>query len=279
MILFLSQQRIKRVLYLLIFLIILTWSKSSCQQETFVSIETIKEAYTQFHFTEVITLADQALAADPPPSEEERVQIYTYLAYTYVALGENDKAKESFKEALTLNPTLTLDPIYASPKIIAVFSEVKSALEAGTDEIGEDRVQQLPPIFKKDKRFGGAWRSLVLPGWGQLYKGHKKKAIVIFAVETFNVGTTLYAHFKMEQAHDEYRRARDPETIESTFDRYNSYYKLRNYFLLFTAVVLMYSHIDAAMSQPELETKEEKGTYWIPSITPTSFNLTCSIRF
>ena len=276
MILLFIRQFKRQALFYSIFLILLAWCKTYGQD---VTIDMIKEAYAQFEFTKVITLADQALTTDPTPSEEDRVQIYTYLAYAYIELGENDKAKENFEEALTLDPTLTLDPVFVSPKIIAIFSEVKASVEASKEEIEEEPEQLIPPIFEKDKRFGAAWRSLVLPGWGQLYKGQKKKAIAIFALQTISIGATLYSHFKMEQAHDEYLKARDPDTIESRYDRYNSYSKMRNYLVVVTAAVWMYSHIDAAVSQPIQEISEEKGTSLIPRITPTSFTLTYSVTF
>lgn len=270
----------KRVLVLTIFVMISASCYCSCQEGTIVSIDNIKEAYAQFRFTEVITLATQALTSDPSPSGEERVQIYTYLAYTYIALGENDKGKESFEKALAVDSSLTLDPTFVSPKIIAIFNEVKTAYDTREEEAAQEPVLFPTPPLGAQKRFGGAWRSLLLPGWGQLYKGHKKKAIAIFAVQTVNVGTTVYAHFKMKQAHDDYQQARDPETIESSYDRYNSYYKTRNYFFILTAAVWIYAHIDAAVSQPSFDVSvEEKGVLWIPIIKPTSCFLTCSIRF
>ncbi|UCE18063.1 MAG: tetratricopeptide repeat protein [Gemmatimonadota bacterium] len=276
---FFSRQFNNRVLILPIFLMIVIWCPVHCQEETRESIDKIIEAYTQFQFTDVITLAHQALTTDPPPSEEIRVQIYTYLGFAYTALGENDKAKENFEEALTLDPSLTLDPIYVSPKIIAIFSEAKAAVETSQEKIEREPVQPFPISITKDKRSGGAWRSLLVPGWGQLYKGQKQKALAIFTVHTINLGATLYLHLKMEDAHDEYRRARDPVTIEATYDRYNSYHKKRNYLLIFTALVWISSHIDAAVSQPKSDVSDGKSTSFIPEITPTSFNLTCSIRF
>ncbi len=50
---------------------------------------------------------------------------HRFLAYCYVALNEREKAKDSFHKALRVDPDLTLDPVYVSPKIIEVFEEVK----------------------------------------------------------------------------------------------------------------------------------------------------------
>lgn len=50
---------------------------------------------------------------------------HRFLAYSYVALNERKKAKDSFRRALIADPKLTLDPVYVSPKIIEVFEEVR----------------------------------------------------------------------------------------------------------------------------------------------------------
>ena len=265
-----------------ILVVTFAWGRNHVQNETGYSIEKIKEAYSQFLFTEVVTLAADALTHDPPPPEEERVEIHTYLAFAYIALGETEKAKESFEAALRLNPNLTLDPVYVSPKIIAIFNEVKSTIETLKESKEEEPLQPAHPIPKEDKRFGGAWRSLVLPGWGQLYKGQKRKAMIIFGIQTITISTSLYAHFRMEEAHDEYIRTQDPELIESKYDRYNSFYKLRNYFLLCTAATWLYSHIDAAVSQPSSEGEGDtmkKNILWIPTVREDSFSLCCTIHF
>jgi LysM repeat protein len=50
---------------------------------------------------------------------------HRFLAFAYVALNEPDRAKRCFREALKIDPDLRLDPVYVSPKIIAVFEEVR----------------------------------------------------------------------------------------------------------------------------------------------------------
>jgi len=49
-----------------------------------------------------------------------------FLAYAYIALHEHERAKESFRQALSIDPTLDLDPVYVSPKIIEIFRETQA---------------------------------------------------------------------------------------------------------------------------------------------------------
>jgi LysM repeat protein len=53
-------------------------------------------------------------------------KVHRFLAYAYVALDETTKAKDSFREALRVDPELKLDPVYVSPKIMDVFQDVKA---------------------------------------------------------------------------------------------------------------------------------------------------------
>jgi tetratricopeptide (TPR) repeat protein len=141
--------------------------QASSQRAADSGVEAIKAAYSQFRYAEVISLSLQSLAATPPPSKAEKVEIYTYLAFARVSLGQNEAARKDFEAALGFDPKLTLDPVYVSPKIIDLFNEVRLQLQAQqpAEDTGLDRE---PGSY--DMRAGAAWRSLVLPGWGQWYK-------------------------------------------------------------------------------------------------------------
>jgi len=58
--------------------------------------------------------------------EERTSKALRFLAYAYIALDERERAKESFRHVLRVDPTLELDPVYVSPKIIEVFREAKA---------------------------------------------------------------------------------------------------------------------------------------------------------
>jgi LysM repeat protein len=57
---------------------------------------------------------------------DDMSKVHRFLAYSYVALNKRDKAKDSFRDALKVDPELRLDPVYVSPKIIEVFQEVEA---------------------------------------------------------------------------------------------------------------------------------------------------------
>ncbi len=218
-------------------------SQSFTQDMATPGVEAIKAAYNQFRYAEVISLSLQSLASTPPPNTREKVEIYTYLAFARVSLGQNEVARKDFEAALELDPKLALDPVYVSPKIIVLFNEVKQQIQARLPEEGQG-----PPARLDDVRAGAAWRSLVLPGWGQWYKGQRGKAAAIFAVQAVQISTLIYSHIKVGQHHDAYVEARDPADIEAAYKKYTSFYKRRSYLAVSTAAVWLYAHIDAALT-------------------------------
>jgi len=112
--------------FIVIFTLASFQSPITGQEQDRQIIEEIKELYNQFRYDEVIVLCQQALSADPPPTDQEQVYMYTHLAFAFIAIGNSEEAKGAFKSALDLRPNLSLDPIYVSPKIIAIFNEVKT---------------------------------------------------------------------------------------------------------------------------------------------------------
>jgi len=259
-------------------------TRASGQNEDPEMFNRIQTAYNQFRYEEVVELAMEALNTVPPPSPRTRIDIYTYLAYSYIALGKTDEARQQFRDALTIDPELTLDPVYVSPKIIAVFEEVKDAYEKTNEPEGvpPEQVELISEINALTLRKEGAWRSLLLPGWGQFHKGQKRRATIFFAAHAINIGALIYTHLQTENAHDEYLNAREPSTIESEYDRYNRFYKARTYCILSTAAVWLASHIDAALSPPLSEgdvQKEDRAGTISPMIGPDSFGVTYTLHF
>ncbi len=251
-----------------------------CQEKTRPGIMEIQQAYDQFKYDEVIFLSRQALNAVPPPVQTEQVQIYMYLAYAHISLGQKQEAQKDFEMALDLDPNLKLDPIYVSPKIISIFEEVKNASAA--EGIEQRKLISESMLFKKTLQSNAAWRSLILPGWGQFYKGQRAKGITVLAAHTLNVGTLVFAHLRMQQAHDDYLKARDLPTIESTYDRYNKFYKLRKYFALSTAAVWLYAHLDAALTDPSPEKTVNTvapSSYFGPNMNDDSIGFVYVVKF
>jgi len=67
------------------------------------------------------------MLAREQPSDSHIAKVYKLLATAYVAVGQHALAVRAFKEALLRQPTLKLDPVTESPKVIRAFVDAKSA--------------------------------------------------------------------------------------------------------------------------------------------------------
>lgn len=61
------------------------------------------------------------------PSDLYTAEIFKLVAIAYVALDHPEMAREAFNEALTYNPSMTLDPITNSPRVRRALVEAKTA--------------------------------------------------------------------------------------------------------------------------------------------------------
>ncbi len=228
-------------------------------------IEEIIQDYDSLRYADGEEKARIALKNHGRFSPKQLVTLHTHLGFIEFALGKIDSAKIQFGAALSLAPELTLDPVYTSPKIIALFEEIKrsrsSTIDKSASTPGEIRY-----IMLEDKRSGAALRSLVAPGWGQLYKGQKTKGYLLLTVAGASLGGVITLHIAQSQAHDAYRAAKMPTEIESKYNTYNGLLKARNTLLLASASLWLYSYIDAALVKSREEIPQRLSFHLAPGI-------------
>jgi hypothetical protein len=74
-----------------------------------------------------------------------------------------------------------------------------------------------------------AWRSLLIPGWGQVYKGHSKwEAVGFWVALGATTGLSILAHKEYRNHQDKYSGSLKVWEITEEYDQANKYYKLRN---------------------------------------------------
>jgi len=185
--------------------------------------------------------ARRALSADAALLSSTRTELEKYLAFTLVAEGRNQEAKQHFIQALNLTPDLILDPILVSPKIIAVFEEAKS-------EFKERQKKQIVPTSAVSSSV--SWRVLVYPGWEQYYQGRVTKGVTLAALETALISATVVLDFKRASARDAYLNAIEPADIESKYTTYNSLRKAEIYIAAVAIFIWIYSELDAFLHLP-----------------------------
>lgn len=212
-----------------------------------IQLERIEAAYAGLEYAEAEALARTALSRFEAFSPDQLVRIHTTLALILYARGEEREAGDQFRAALSLNPELVLDPLLVSPVTLAFFEELKDERERAQtrDPDGEPLIRY---IQVADPRPGATWRSVVLPGWGQHYKGEAVKgwAVAGLWATTLAVGTVAHARYRQED--DVYRGLQGAEAEAYWEDNVRTWYKVRGWALAGTAAVWVYAASDALLT-------------------------------
>jgi tetratricopeptide (TPR) repeat protein len=154
----------------------------------------------------------------------DQVEAYKYLAFSYVAFGNRDKAKEQFKKALHLNPDLELDPATVSPKIIKVFEEAKGEMVTAPPEqpVVPTAVEKAEP-----RNFDATIRSCCVGGWGQMYRGESSKGKKMMIAWGTTLGATLVSWIITSNREDEYKSLQyQDEPYEDAYNKYKLWYNI-----------------------------------------------------
>ena len=203
------------------------------------------EAYQELDYEKAQQLAQAALTAFEKP--EDLAQVHVVLGL--IAFSQNDRvvATRQFTDALVLDPAVELDALLVSPITRDFFEDIRTGLAQASRD---DTLQpEAPPryVLVRDRRAEAALRSMVLPGWGQLYKGQRTKGRLLLGLWSVAVAGTLTSHILRQQSRTTYIDA-GPAEVEERYDTFNQWHKTRNALVLGTAAVWVYSYLDALVA-------------------------------
>lgn len=93
--------------------------------------------------------------------------------------------------------------------------------------------------------FGASIRSLVFPGWGQLHNGSQIKSVVIFSFQSYLLGRVFVIERRARWYDDQRNDPNSPWTAEDLEARYRNLHDRRGDMVWWSAIVALYSVIDA----------------------------------
>jgi len=258
---------------LLIFLIF-TFSIASISQTEPLQqkISHIRKAFEQLDYQTAKTEAEKALQFWEQYSIVDLIEIHKILGIIAYSEGSFLESKAQFEKVLFLNSATQLDSVFVSPKIISFFDKVKANFESDKEPVSLDQYRY---ILIPDPRPAAFLRSFVLPGWGQFYKGEKKKgtAFLVATGMCLVSWTTLY--FLQQHAHKKYQNAVEPADIERKYDSYNKLYKSRQIAQYVIGGIWLVSLTDVLLTKPSLA----GNLAIIPQKTSDSYSLSVTIKF
>ncbi len=233
-------------------------------------LEKAKLYYNNGEYENAIKQLEDALQYLKQLNQTEQVEAYKYLAFSYVAFGDKERAKEQFKKALLLDPKLELDPATVSPKIIKVFEEAKAEMAAVTPKPPTVQPPAKPtkPVVQPAQvsTTGALIRSCCLPGWGQMYKGESSKGKKLMIATAILLPTAVISSSIQEVKHQKYLDIEPGNEIEmdQAYKEYRLWYNIAaiswgSYFVLY-----VYNIYDVLTAKPVTKSsmnRFDKGFY------------------
>lgn len=215
------------------------------QLDTSRILEDIREAYEGLDFTIAETRINEALREYEQFLPDELSEIHVIYSLILFAQSEVSAAESQLRLAVQLNPSLVLDPLDTPPRLFQLFEEIKQAQDDESEQVSSR--EDVRYLIINDPRAGAAWRSVVVPGWGQLYKGEKRKGIILASLWGVTASGSVIAHLNRRQAQEHYRASETQAQTQSRFTAFSTWHKVRNNLLLAAAGVWVFSYIDAVV--------------------------------
>jgi TM2 domain-containing membrane protein YozV len=87
-------------------------------------------------------------------------------------------------------------------------------------------------------------RSLIFPGWGQLYNNNKLKGWILTSLGAITISSAVYFIIDSNNKQKKYLNDVNLSTIQNNYNEYNTSYKLKNISIISFIAVWVYSQID-----------------------------------
>ena len=208
----------------------------------------VEAAYENLDYDDAEAMARSALAHIEVFAPDQLIRLHTTLALILYARGDELDASAQFRAALSLDPELRLDPLLVSPVTLAFFEDIKA-------DFSRERAAEQEPanairyyVRLEDPRQPATWRSALIPGWGQRYKGETTKGWVLTGLWAVSSASTLVAHVQYQQAHQDYLSETDPTQIDQRRETQDLWYNTRGALALGMVAIWSFSAADALLT-------------------------------
>lgn len=225
-------------------LLLISASSLLAQQVTY---DRVKKEYDSFEYENVIKLSDELIKSGTL-SDSLLIDVYLMRAVSFYSLGDENSTKENFKEILKIKNDYSADPSQISPKLIALFNQVKIDFSKTLkpEVTKTDSLQQISTLkyFDYNLAKNSFIRNIFLPGLGQFYSGLKTKGTILGLASVLNLAGIIFYVNDTNKKENDYLNEIDPIIIQQKYDLFNKSYKIRNTLLISYVVIWIYSQLD-----------------------------------
>jgi hypothetical protein len=109
------------------------------------------------------------------------------------------------------------------------------------------------PEYTTRYGFSGAWRSAIVPGWGQLYKGKAAKGVTLLAAEALLVTGAVYSEMRRSDSFRKSQETTNLNIVKEYRNRADSWELYRNVAVGAAAGVYLINLLDAALAKGKVK--------------------------
>jgi len=131
-------------------------------------------------------------------------------------------------------------------------------------------------------KYGGdaLWRSALVPGYGQIYKGHTIKGVTIMGSEALLIGGIIFCESQRSSYKRKSKETHNIDKVRNYIDNADNYATCRNICIGGAAALYIYNVIDAVVSNGRKRTVvKPNNLYVIPSATRDFSGITLTLNF
>lgn len=206
-----------------------------------------KKLFENFEYDEMIRESDR-LIENGNISDSLLIELHMMRANIFYSKSEDQLTRKSFESILKIRKIYSPDPAVTSPKLIAIFNEVKADyIRKNPDVIQPLDSTVSKPEIKYQKQFpevSAVVKNLFVPGLGQIHHGNNTKGWLSTIASVISFGGAVYYTFDANKKQNDYLKETNPTLMQQKYDDFSKSYKLRNTFILTYAVIWIYSQID-----------------------------------
>ncbi len=111
--------------------------------------------------------------------------------------------------------------------------------------VDPERVAFEPVELTTDYKGAALWRSLIIPGWGQMHKRNTGRGVAMLALTAAGVTGIVVCHNQSNTYYNKALAARNSDTRESYEDKSSTYRNARNVCIAATGAVYVWNIVDA----------------------------------
>ncbi|NQT34570.1 hypothetical protein HQ587_05225 [bacterium] len=220
-------------------------NKENSASDTVDTVKRVIDLYNSGNISDAEHLALKYLENPDGLTKLDRFMLYKVLAFCAVANDDEGGAIRRFVEALKLNPSLLPNPITWSPKVRRVFSLAVDVYDSQTRRKQLSRQKREADICRR-----ASMRSLYLPGSGQIFKGHKRKGLVLRIMFWGAAATFVYSQAVLPSAHDDYLNSMNRIEATDRWMKYRDAYRLSYISGGIAVTTYLYAFLDALYKKP-----------------------------